>query len=289
MNSLLDDTKQLTLLDGNRISLNPLVCLIFEAEDLKEASPATVSRCGMVYLDVEKMNWDSLRLKWLLKKEMEGYDEESLDILEDLFDKWIEPILSAKKKGILKDVLPFPENSLVISFLKLLNSLCIKENGINYADKEKDELFWIKYEKWFTYSMIWSLGGTIHEDYRKVFDSLVRGIEDVFPLSQTVYDCYINVEKSEFVKWDEKLTIQPINWRPPKDKFVPKHRFLVETVETIRTRQMIETSLEEPHSAAADRSYGDGEDRYYEQLPIRPRRERVLVQYQSTYLHRLPR
>ena len=35
MNSLLDDNKVLTLVDGNRISLIPEVKILFEVDDLK--------------------------------------------------------------------------------------------------------------------------------------------------------------------------------------------------------------------------------------------------------------
>jgi dynein heavy chain len=242
MNSLLDDNKILTLLDGNRINLHPLVSLIFETEDLTQASPATVSRCGMVYMDIDRLEWDSLRLRWLLQKEMSGYDEESLDTIEDLFDKWVTPIFNAKARGILKDVVPCHENHLVSTLLRLLDAFIIKENNVNFETKSTDEMFWIKYEKWFTYCVIWSIGAAIHEDYRKEFDKLIRGIEDVFPLSQTVYDCYINLEKNEFVKWEDRLTIPASSWKP-KEPNTPKHRLLVETVDTIRSRFMIDCDL----------------------------------------------
>lgn len=242
MNSLLDDNRILTLLDGNRISLNPLVSLLFETDNLDEASPATVSRCGMIYMDIDRLDWDSLRLRWLLQKEAIGYDEESLDFLEDLFEKWVAPIFNAKLRGILKDVIPFTENHLIMNLLNLLDAFITIENNLNFAAKSQDEMFWIKYEKWFTYCVIWSLGSTIHEDYRKEFDKLIRGIEDVFPLSQTVYDCYINLEKNEFVKWEDRLTIQPQGWKP-KEPNTPKHRLLVDTVDAIRTRHMVDNDL----------------------------------------------
>ena len=242
MNSLLDDNKILTLLDGNRINLHPLVSLIFETEDLKQASPATVSRCGMIYMDVDRLSWDSLRLRWLLSKEKSGFDEEALDNLEDLFDKWVDPILEAKKKGTIRDVIPLQENHSINNLLRMLDTFCTRDNGLAYENKANDELFWIKFEKWFTYCVIWSLGAPVQEDSRKAFDTLIRNIEDVFPLSQTVYDSYINAEKCEFVKWEDRLTILPVNWKP-KELTTPRHRLLVDTVDTIRCRYLIENDL----------------------------------------------
>ncbi len=65
MNTVLDDNKVLTLLNGDRISLPPQVGLVFEVQDLAVASPATVSRAGMIFLNENDLGWRPFIESWI--------------------------------------------------------------------------------------------------------------------------------------------------------------------------------------------------------------------------------
>ena len=61
----MDDNKILTLINGDRIPLTSTMSLLFEIEDMEVASPATVSRAGMIYMDVTEMGWQPFKETWL--------------------------------------------------------------------------------------------------------------------------------------------------------------------------------------------------------------------------------
>ena len=102
MNTVLDDNMTLCLANGQRIKLRHQMRMLFEVQDLSVASPATVSRCGMVYMTPEELGWKPYVYSWIPRM----YPDESVlldehkELLLSMFEATIEPAL--EKIRILK-------------------------------------------------------------------------------------------------------------------------------------------------------------------------------------------
>lgn len=94
LNSVLDDNHLLTLPTGERIAFGSNVNFIFETHDLRFASPATVSRMGMIYLNDDDVNISSLVSKW--RRDI-GLDDSNQ--LSQLLKEFFEPVLKLLKEN----------------------------------------------------------------------------------------------------------------------------------------------------------------------------------------------
>jgi len=128
MNTVLDDNKMLCLNNGQRIKMPETATMLFEVNDLKVASPATVSRCGMVYIEPVHLGWLPLLETWY--DEMKGdpsaeppippiiiepHLAEVHKILKDVFTRMLNII-----RNSCKEMVASVDTNLVSSCLKLI-------------------------------------------------------------------------------------------------------------------------------------------------------------------------
>lgn len=65
MNTVMDDNKVLTLVSNERIALTTSMRLLFEISNLREATPATVSRAGVLYINPTDIGYKPYMESWL--------------------------------------------------------------------------------------------------------------------------------------------------------------------------------------------------------------------------------
>jgi dynein heavy chain len=121
LNTVLDDNKILTLSSGDRLPMAEHVKIVFEVENLNNASPATVSRCGIVFVSPFALGFECLIDTYCDKRESKDNE-----IIRELLKKYL------VKKQLFRIVdleckppkLPdFNNIGLITNILRLLNGV----------------------------------------------------------------------------------------------------------------------------------------------------------------------
>ncbi|XP_075307002.1 dynein axonemal heavy chain 2 [Odontesthes bonariensis] len=225
MNSVMDDNKVLTLINGERISMPEQVSLLFEVENLAQASPATVSRCGMVYNDYTDLGWKPFVQSWLDKRH-----KAEVEHLKPLLEKYLESTLNFKKTNC-KELIPVTELNSVASLCRLYDSLATPKSGVNTSDTEN---LGRVVELWFIFSLIWSICASVDEVGRKKMDKFLREFDSTFPARDTIYEYYVDPKNKTWASFEDKL---PKGWC--YNATSPFYKIMVPTVDTVRYNLLV--------------------------------------------------
>lgn len=257
MNTVLDDNKKLCLNSGEIIKLSPVSTMMFEVEDLAVASPATVSRCGMVFMEQVDIGWRVLMLSWCQKLPERLQDH--ITQIQELFDGSVDALWEMCLRKI-KCPVPVTQNWLVTNLLKLYLSLLSGdlpldvENTKDLPIKEKevkiDNLFWL--------AVVWAFGAVTDADGRIIMNSFIRDLmagemlkekydmilddppsrpvaKTPYPEAGTVYDYFPDPGSNKNTLWTKKIGGFDI----PKN--AQPHTIMVPTADTVRSAFLLQS------------------------------------------------
>jgi dynein heavy chain len=248
MNTVMDDNKTLTLINGDRIGMSAYMSLTFEVRDLSVASPATVSRAGMIYVDVADLGHMPYVTSWVQRMFPEEQDAE---FHMKLFTKYVDPLLEFKRKRVT-ELVPVENFNSVISLCNLYEAYC-KDEGNGLSREADPEGYWALAEKFFTFSVIWSVCAAADEKGRINFDSCLRDIENQFPPMNTVYDFYVDTKTKDWKPWDEKVQH---GWKAPRG--TPFFKMIVPTVDTVRNAAILQVMVDNKYNGMFVGNTGTG-------------------------------
>nr|XP_045232519.1 dynein axonemal heavy chain 17 [Macaca fascicularis] len=232
LNTVMDDNKVLTLASNERIPLNRTMRLLFEISHLRTATPATVSRAGILYINPADLGWNPVVSSWIERRKVQS-EKANLMIL---FDKYLPTCLDKLRFGF-KKITPVPEITVIQMILYLLECLLTEKTVPPDSPKEL-------YELYFVFACFWAFGGAMFQDqlidYRVEFSKWwINEFKTIkFPSQGTIFDYYIDPDTKKFLPWTDKVPSFEL------DPDVPLQASLVHTTETIRLRYFMDLLME---------------------------------------------
>lgn len=244
MNTVLDDNKKLCLNSGEIIKMSDETTMMFEVEDLAVASPATVSRVGIIYMEPKGLGLDVLIHSWLNTIPPIF----SVDIkmkLNYLFDIYLQPTIGYLR-SYLKELVPTVDNNLTQSLMRILD--CYMEPYIIVEGRAPPTDVMIAdmitcVDALFIFALIWSVGASVNDEGRRHFSEYLRlqlftnNFQWKFPSEGMVYDYIFAISSKKWQKWS--TIVDPFEL----DSKLLFSEIIVPTTDSIRSTFMLDLLL----------------------------------------------
>jgi dynein heavy chain, axonemal len=135
------------------------------------ASPATVSRCGMIYITPDVCHWTLGVHEWINKDLVgDNYNDKIRDTIRSLFENRLEGILDLFEKYSFEEPIPTVQNNLVQSLQRLIQILTSDSLGVELISLNETELK-KTINRIFVFCLTWSLGASIDSKFQPRFES----------------------------------------------------------------------------------------------------------------------
>ncbi|XP_026818275.1 dynein heavy chain 6, axonemal-like [Rhopalosiphum maidis] len=232
LNSVLDDTKTLCLANSERIKLSSWVKMFFEVDDLSQASPATVSRCGVVYINTSDVGWLPYVHSWInkLQNDVIKSSTELKNYMKFLFKTYVDDGFSFINKYCLAPIKQV-EISKATMMCTILESLLTDPVSFD-ASTEISKVQAFIYQS-FIFSYLWSLGSNLVDSSQIKFENFVfnqfsdKSEYGILP-EMKLFNVYLNTENKKFENWN--TIVQNFVYKTN----TPYYELLVPTVDSIR-------------------------------------------------------
>jgi len=260
MNTVLDDNKKLCLNNGQIIKLKPQMTMMFEVEDLSQASPATVSRCGMVLLEPKQLGYTVLILSYAQDLAQTVLHKHAETVKQWML--WMADACICFSFRFGHFPLPTDPNFLISSMINIFNSYVAEYRELENEKKLPKEIEEIIIGT-ILFSTLWSIGAGLDENTRPKFDGFMQDLligEDVaakykfdiesestefvpkkypvkLPDYKSLFDLYFDKEKLIWINWLSSVPKFLVN------KEVPFSQLIVPTTDSIRMNKLMQLLL----------------------------------------------
>uniref|UniRef100_A0A7N8X5D3 Dynein, axonemal, heavy chain 5 like n=1 Tax=Mastacembelus armatus TaxID=205130 RepID=A0A7N8X5D3_9TELE len=231
LNSVLDDNKTLTLANGDRIPMAPSCKIVFEPHNIDNASPATVSRNGMVFMSSSVLGWSPILQAWLQK-----LPEQQANTLKLCFESCYQDLLDFIYTAV-SPKMHVLECMYIRQTIDLLQGLLPSAEEKQGCHGDVGRLF--------VFAVMWSLGALLELEDRAKMEALLRDHSSSLDLphtqdDQTIFEFTVN-EQGQWEHWSNKVP----EYVYPKDHVPDYSSILVPNVDNVRTDFLMQTIMKQ--------------------------------------------